>query len=81
MNFKTTSELLKLGHGQKIFTGVGVLDNWLHGGIPLGKVYEIVGKPGAGKTQMWQVANKISTSGNTKIIDNIYHYITAYISA
>lgn len=67
MHLKTTSELLKLGHAQKIFTGVEVLDKWLHGGIPLGKVYEIVGEPGAGRTQMWQVTNTILTPGNTKL--------------
>lgn len=71
MNFKTTSELLKLGHGQKIFTGIEILDKWLHGGISLGKVYEIVGEPGAGRTQMWQVTDKILTPGITKLTFNV----------
>lgn len=55
MNFKTASSLLESSSIQKIFTGVGVLDKSLRGGISIGKVTQLVGKPGAGKTQMWQV--------------------------
>lgn len=68
MNFKTASSLLE--SSQKIFTGVGVLDKSLRGGISLGKVTQLVGKPGAGKTEMWQVSNNLKIE--TTLIFN-YH--------
>lgn len=38
---------------QKIRSGCGALDKALNGGFPLGRVFEIFGEAGSGKTQIW----------------------------
>lgn len=54
MEFKT-AKTLKDEKSPTITTDITPLDKCLRGGIRPGKVYELVGKPGTGKTQLWQV--------------------------
>lgn len=50
----TALELLqKEGEFRSIVTFCSRLDDALGGGIPVGKVTEICGAPGVGKTQLW----------------------------
>ncbi|EDV95451.1 DNA repair protein RAD51 homolog 3 [Drosophila grimshawi] len=53
MEFLTAKQYLrKHCSSQRIKTDIGPLDKFLRGGIRTGKVYEIVGKPGTGGTQL-----------------------------
>jgi len=50
----TALDLLHNVHNQQpIITFSEQLDTLLGGGVPLGKMTEFSGAPGAGKTQMW----------------------------
>ncbi|EDW66447.1 DNA repair protein RAD51 homolog 3 isoform X1 [Drosophila virilis] len=51
MEYKTAKNL-KAEKSPTITTGITALDKCLRGGIRPGKVYELVGKPGTGKTQL-----------------------------
>ncbi|KAM8718383.1 hypothetical protein ACLKA7_000195 [Drosophila subpalustris] len=49
---RTANSLFKSRQTQKIITDIKSVDKHLHGGIALGKITELVGMPGTGKTQM-----------------------------
>ncbi|XP_034487216.1 DNA repair protein RAD51 homolog 3 [Drosophila innubila] len=52
MEMKNASNLFKLKQTEKITTDIKSIDKFLRGGIALGKITELVGTPGTGKTQM-----------------------------
>lgn len=52
MEIKTASSLFKLKRTKKITTDKKPLNKCLNGGIALGRITELVGTPGAGKTQL-----------------------------
>lgn len=50
-----TAKCLKYAKSPKIATDIKGLDTVLGGGLKQGKLYELVGRSGCGKTQLWQV--------------------------
>lgn len=50
----TSLELLqKEGESRSIVSFCSQLDEALSGGVPVGKITEVCGTPGVGKTQLW----------------------------